>query len=75
MPEIDEIVAAADSAALKLNNEAELVAAADRVAEATQRLAARTDAASWAAVDDLIPGSERYKGEPVTVAGVAAGGS
>ena len=75
VPEIDDIVAAADSAALKLNNEAELVAAADRVAAATERLAARTDAASWAAVDDLIPGPERYKGEPVTVAGVAAGGS
>ncbi len=74
VPEIDEIVAAADSAALKLNNEEELVAAADSVAEATKRLAARTDAADWAAVDALIPGPERYKGEPAVVAGVAAGG-
>lgn len=73
VPEIDQIVAVASGAALKLNNEAELTSAADQIATATRQLAANYDGSGWSGVDALIPGAELYKGHPIEVA-VAAGG-
>lgn len=63
-PEIDEIVAAAKAAKLRLNNEAELTAAADKVADAAMRLSASYDGSTFAAVDSMIPGEDKYKGTP-----------
>lgn len=75
VPEIDEIVAAASGAALKLNNEAELTAAADKIAAATRKLAANYDGSTWSAVDGMIPGEDKYKGSPVEVPMGAGNGS
>ncbi len=62
VPEIDEIVQAAGAAELKLNNADELLAAAEAVAAATQRLAAAYDGSAWAALDAVIPSAT--KGDP-----------
>lgn len=75
VPEIDEIVAAASGAKLKLNNEAELTAAAEKVAEASQRLSVKYDGVGWSAVDALIPGEQRYKGQPAHVSAAAVAGN
>jgi len=74
VPEIDEIMAAASGAALKLNNEAALTAAADKVGAATRRLAANYDGSGWSAIDGLIPGEDKYKGSPVEVPAGTGGG-
>lgn len=63
-PEIDKIMVAADGAKLKLNNAGPLIEAADAIAEATQALVAKHDGSAFAAIDDLIPGPDSYKGEP-----------
>ena len=62
IPELDEIASAAAGARLRLNNKAELTAAADRVADAAQRLAVKYDGGTFAAIDELIPGEDKYKG-------------
>ncbi len=64
-PEIQEIIAAAGGAKLKLNNEAKLSAAADRVSAAAQKFAANHDGSAFGAIDALIPGADKYKGKPV----------
>jgi ssDNA-binding Zn-finger/Zn-ribbon topoisomerase 1 len=63
-PEVAEIMVAATSAKLKLNNKTNLIAAADRIADATKRLAATYDGSSFRAIDHLIPGADKYKGSP-----------
>ncbi len=63
-PEIAGIDAAAKSAKLKLNNAAELNAAADKIADAATRLAANYDGSTFGAIDALIPGEDKYKGKP-----------
>ena len=60
--EVDEILAAAGAAKLKLNNEAALTEAADAVSAAARRLAEAYDGSTFAALDPLIPGSDKYKG-------------
>ncbi len=63
-PEIGQILAAAKSAKLKLNNGAELNAAADKVAAAAQAIVAKYDGSTFGAIDGLIPGEDKYKGTP-----------
>lgn len=59
--EVDEMLAAAGQAKLKLNNEAALIEAADAVAAAARRFAEAHDGADFSAIDSLIPGSDKYK--------------
>lgn len=63
-PELVEIVRAAHFARLRLNNESELTAAAETIADAAQRFSAKYDGADFAAIDELIPGQDKYKGKP-----------
>ena len=63
-PEVDEILAAAKSAKLKLNNREQLNTAADKVADAARRIAAKYDGSTFGAIDELIPKPEKYKGQP-----------
>jgi Zn finger protein HypA/HybF involved in hydrogenase expression len=73
VPEISAIVAAADGAALKLNNAEALTEASRQVGEQTAKLARSADGSGWGAVDSLIPGDEAIKGSPVVVP--SSGGS
>ena len=61
--EVDEMLAVAGGVKLKLNNEAALSAAADAVAAATRQLAEAYDGSTFAALDSLIPGPDKYKGK------------
>ena len=61
--EISEIVETAKAAALKLNNAAQLNAAADKVGAAARKFASSHDGSKLAAVDALIPGPDTYKGK------------
>lgn len=63
VPEVAQIAAAGEAAGLKLNNEAELSAAADKVGEATRKLAAKYDGSTFGAIDPLLPKPEDYKGK------------
>ena len=63
-PEVAEIMAAAKSAKLKLNNKEQLNAAADKIANAAKRIVASFDGSSFGAIDGLIPGPDKYKGQP-----------
>ena len=62
-PEIDAIVAAAGEAKLKLNNEAPLTAAADKISSAAQQLAANYDGSQFGGIDAMLPGADKYKGK------------
>jgi hypothetical protein len=62
-PEFMEILRAAHSASLSLNNGPALEAAADRIATAAKQLASY-DPAQLAALDGLLPGADKYKGKP-----------
>jgi hypothetical protein len=64
VPEAAQIVAAGNAAGLKLNNDAELSAAADKVAAATRQLAAKYDGSTFGAVDPMLPAADTYKGKP-----------
>ena len=64
MPELLEMLRAAHTAHLKLNNGPNLEAAADRIASAARQLATSHDGTQLAAVDALIPGPDKYKGKP-----------
>ena len=68
-PEVDEIVSTASGVALKLNNEAQLSAAADRIGAAAAHLSAHYDGSTFGGVDPMIPGPDQVKGEPVAVVG------
>lgn len=63
-PETDAILAAVKSAKLSLNNEAQLTAVADTIAEQGRALAANHDGSGFAAIDPMIPGEDAYKGKP-----------
>ena len=63
-PEFMDMLRAAHSANLKLNNGPALEAAADRVAAAAKQLASNYEGAQLAAIDGLIPGPDKYKGKP-----------
>ena len=62
-PELKAISEIGQGAGLKLNNEAELVAAAAKVSGLGQKFSKSYDGSSFAAVDQYIPGSDKYKGE------------
>ena len=64
MPEFMEMLRAAHTANLKLNNGPTLEAAADRIAAAARQLVGNHDGAQLAAIDTLIPGPDQYKGKP-----------
>jgi hypothetical protein len=53
-PEVEAMLAAAGGVALKLNNEAALVAAADRVGQATRSFATSNDGSKLAALDAIL---------------------
>jgi hypothetical protein len=63
-PELDEIVAIAATAKLKLNNEAKLTAAAEAIATAAKAFDDNYDGSTFGAVDALIPAPDKYKGQP-----------
>ena len=63
-PEFMEMLRAAHSANLSLNNQPALEAAADRVAAAAKQLADNYEGGQLAAIDGLIPGPDKYKGKP-----------
>ena len=64
MPEFLEMLRAAHSTHLKLNNGPALEAAADRIATAAKQLAANYSGDQLAAIDALIPGPDKFKGQP-----------
>jgi len=64
LPEVEQMIATAEKVQLKLNNEAELVKAADEVNKAVQKFALSADGKKLAAVDPLLPPPSQYKGKP-----------
>jgi hypothetical protein len=62
--EIEEMVALANGAELKLNNEDQLLAVAEKLKIVTQKFVATASGSDLASVDALIPGPEKYKGTP-----------
>lgn len=68
-PELGAVVAVAKGTALRLNNAAELAAAADRIGALGREFAAKVTGAQLAGVDALLPGADKYQGTPFTVAG------
>lgn len=62
-PELKAIADVGQGAGLKLNNEAELVAAAGKVSELGQKFSKGYDGSGFAAVDQYIPGADKYKGQ------------
>jgi hypothetical protein len=62
IPEVEEMLAAAQKVELKLNNQAALRAAADQVGAAVRKFAATHDGSKLAAIDPLIPDPSHYKG-------------
>ncbi|WP_248304513.1 cytochrome c family protein [Breoghania sp. L-A4] len=63
-PELAEVHKAATSAALKLNNEAELAAAAGQISVLGLKFADSYDGSSFGAIDKYIPGPDKFKGKP-----------
>jgi hypothetical protein len=61
-PEIQEIITIADGVALKLNNEAAIMDAAEKISAAGKKIASTYKGADLVAVDSLIPPSSQYKG-------------
>ena len=66
IPEVETMVAAADKAELKLNNQAALNSAADQVGVAVRKFAATNDGSGLAAIDALVPDSSHYRGNVYT---------
>jgi Cytochrome c554 and c-prime len=63
-PEMVEIAKIANAAGLKLNNEAELVGAADKIGALTEKIVANYDGSSFAPLDKAIPAEADWKGSP-----------
>ena len=63
-PEIEAIVAAGGAVKLKLNNAANLTAAADKISAAAEKFSGAHDGSKFAAIDALVPGPDKYKGKP-----------
>ncbi len=66
-PELAAVVAVAQATALRLNNAAELAAAADQVAGLGRAFAARVTGEQLAGIDALLPGRDQFKGQPYEV--------
>lgn len=64
LPEIKQMLDAANGAQLKVNNEAELSAAAEKVAEANKKLAQAYDGTAFGAIDSFLPTQADYKLKP-----------
>ena len=62
-PEIVDAVTAASAAQLKLNNEAELTAAAESVQASAKAFAANYDGSAFGGIDPALPGPDKYKGK------------
>ena len=62
IPEIEEVLAVAGGVKLAFNQEAELTAAADKIAEVTQKIGESYDGSQWVGVDKMIP--TKYQGNP-----------
>lgn len=63
VPELKQIADVGQSAGLKLNNEAELVTAAGKISDLGQKLSKNYDGSGFAAIDQYIPGPDKYKGQ------------
>ena len=68
-PELGVIVSVAQAAGLRLNNSAELLAAADKIAELGRIFAAKVTGEQLAGMDTLLPPPGIFKGKPYEVAG------
>ena len=64
VPEVAAIAKDGHEAGLKLNNDAELSAAADKIATQTKALVAKYDGSTFGAVDSMLPPESAYKGKP-----------
>lgn len=64
MPELAQIVAAAHSAALKLDNERALTEVAENIGKQLESMSSKYDGSSLAALDALMPGADKLKGKP-----------
>ena len=64
--EVASILEIANSVQLKLNNEAELSTAADKIAVLGRKFAANCDPSALAALDPYVPTPEKYRGTPFT---------
>ncbi|GBF26705.1 perchlorate reductase subunit gamma [bacterium MnTg02] len=62
--EVANIIKLGHSAGLKLRNNARLSAAADGIAKQTLSLVANYDGSTFAGLDRIIPGADKYKGKP-----------
>ena len=67
-PQLGEIVAVAQAAGLRLNNSAELLAAADKISELGRVFAAKVTGEQLAGMDPLLPPAGIFKGQPYEVA-------
>lgn len=66
-PQLAEILAVARPVALKLNNAAELNAAAERIGQLGRAFSAQVTGAQLAPLDALLPAPDTYKGVPYQV--------
>ncbi|WP_220495656.1 cytochrome c family protein [Oceanospirillum sediminis] len=66
-PETQNIMVVLKTVKLKLNNTEQLKGAAAKVASAAQSFASSHDGSAFAAIDAMIPGIDKYKGEPEPV--------
>lgn len=67
-PQLAEILAIARPVALKLNNAAELNAAADRIGQLGRAFSAEVTGAQLVPLDALLPAADAYKGVPYQMA-------
>ncbi len=67
VPELKKILKIAKSAKLKLNSDAALTKAADRIAVEAVSLSTKYDGSKFAKLDSLIPPPDKYKGKPAKV--------
>lgn len=59
--ELGEMLKTVKSVKLKLNNEQQLLAAADKVAKLARQIEQQYDGTRWAALDSLLPSPDQYK--------------
>jgi hypothetical protein len=64
VPELKTIVELGYSAGLKLKNDRALTAAADGISKQVASLTEKYDGSTLAAIDNLIPGPDKFKGTP-----------
>lgn len=62
-PEVKTIVAVSAGVRLRLNNEKELLEAADRISQEAQKIAQNYDGSQWAKLDRFIPKRDQFKGK------------